>query len=92
MDTIRYDGADFLDNEADCTAYLNAVLEENDPTFFLQALGNVAKAQGMSKIAKNTGLARQQLYKTLSTEGNPTVITLFKLCTEMGIKLTVANN
>ena len=89
MKLIPYDGADFLESEADMSSYLNAALEENDPQFFMKALGNIAKARGVSSIAQETGLARQQLYKTLSSQGNPRLDTLFKLSKTLGIKLTV---
>ncbi len=63
--TTLFDVADYLDSEKMIAEYLSAILEEDDPDLFVQALGDVAKARGMTQIAKETGLGRESLYKAL---------------------------
>ena len=70
-------------------AYLEAVMEENDPALMTHALGVIARAKGMSQIARDTGLARESLYKALSTEGNPEFATVMKVIKALGLKLHV---
>ena len=69
--TTRFDSAEYLDSAEAISAYLEEALETDDPAFITQALGTVARARGMSQIAKETGLSRESLYKALSAEGNP---------------------
>jgi probable addiction module antidote protein len=90
MATSRYDTADYLDSEDVIAAYLTAVLDENDPALFVAALGDVARARGMTQISNDTGISRMGLYKSLSENGNPTVSTLQKVLTAFNLKLTVA--
>lgn len=66
-----YDTSEFLETEDDIARYLNAVAEYNDPEMFQTALGKVAKARGMSSIAKEANVSRESLYRSLSAEGNP---------------------
>ena len=66
MNYPRFDAADYLDNEEVIAEYLNAVLEENDTDAFLEALGTIARARSMSKIAEETGLSRESLYKAVN--------------------------
>ena len=73
-----WDITEVLDSDEAIVAYLNAVLEEKDPHYFVKALGNVARAKGMTAIAADTGLGRQALYRALSSEGNPRIDTLFR--------------
>jgi probable addiction module antidote protein len=86
----RYDTADYLKNEDDVLAYLEAAMEEagDDPAFIAVALGNVARARGMMQIARETGLTREGLYKALSADGNPSLGTVLKVMSALGIKLT----
>lgn len=85
-----WDSAEFLgDNEA-VVEYLRAALEENDPAFFVKAIGNVARARGMTSIAQETRLGRRNLYKALSGERNPRIGTLMKVLDSPGVQLTVA--
>jgi probable addiction module antidote protein len=76
----RYDSADYLKSEADMVAYLEACMDEagDDPTFIAVALGNIARAYGMDRLAKDTGLTREGLYKALSADGNPSLGTILK--------------
>jgi probable addiction module antidote protein len=85
--TKPYDAAEYLETEADMAAYLQAAFEEGDPALVIHALGNIARARGMSQIARDTGLCRESLYKALSSEGNPEFATVFKVVQALGIKL-----
>ena len=68
-------------------AYLEAALEENDPSFIAAALGDIARAKGMSQIAKKTGLGRESLYKALAPEGNQEFATIRKVISALGLQL-----
>jgi probable addiction module antidote protein len=70
-------------------AYLDACLEEagDDPAFIAHALGVIARARGMSQLARDTGLARENLYKALSSDGNPEFGTILKVIKALGLKL-----
>jgi len=85
--TKPYDAAEYLQTEEDMAAYLQAALEEGDPALIIHALGNIARARGMSQIARETGLRRESLYKALSPEGNPEFATILKVVQALGIKL-----
>ena len=84
-----YDTADYLKSKEDVVAYLEACMEESDddPAFFAAALGNVARSHGMVKLAKETGLTREGLYKALSADGNPSFGTALKVLKALGVKL-----
>jgi len=85
--TSVWDAAEHLETDEDMAAYLEAALEENDPSLIAAALGDIARAKGMSRIAKQTGLGRESLYKALSPEGNPEFSTILKVVNALGIKL-----
>lgn len=85
--TKPYDAAEYLETDGDMAAYLRAAFEEGDPAVVMHALGNIARARGMSEIARKTGLRRESLYKALSPEGNPEFATVFKVVQALGIKL-----
>ena len=80
----KYDVADFLDSDEMIAVYLDAAFESGDTSRIAEALGDVARARGMTKIAKATGLAREQLYKTLSAEGKPELSTVLKVLAAFG--------
>ena len=84
-----YDSAEYLKTDEDMAAYLEACLEEagDDPAFIAQALGTIARAKGMTQLARDTGLARESLYKALSAEGNPEFATIWKVIRALGIRL-----
>jgi probable addiction module antidote protein len=84
-----YDSAEYLKTKEDIAAYLEACIEEagDDPAFIAQALGTVARAKGMTQLARDTGLARESLYKALSAEGNPEFATIWKVIRALGIRL-----
>jgi probable addiction module antidote protein len=88
--TVPWDAAEYLKTEKDIAAYLEAVFEEGDPALVAAALGDVARAKGMAKIARKAGLGRESLYKALSSEGNPELGTVLKVLRALGLKLRVA--
>jgi probable addiction module antidote protein len=83
----RYDTADYLNTSEDMALYLEACLEENDPALIAHALGVIARARGMTQLAKDTGISREGLYKALSADGNPEFATILKVTRALGIKL-----
>jgi probable addiction module antidote protein len=85
--TTPWDAAEHLQTEEDMAAYLEAALEENDASLIAAALGDIARAKGMSQIAKQTGLGRESLYKALSPEGNPEFSTILKVIHALGLHL-----
>ena len=85
--TSIWDAAEHLKTEADIVAYLEAALEENDPRLITAALGDIARAKGMTQIARKTGLGRESLYKALSPEGNPEFSTVLKVVQALGLQL-----
>ena len=86
--TTRFDAADYLDSKERQIAYITAALETGDADFVRDALGLVAKARGMSQIAKTSGLNRESLYKALSENGNPEFATIMRVMRAMGLTLT----
>jgi probable addiction module antidote protein len=86
----RWDPADNLKTEADIRAYLIACFEEapDDAAYIAAALGDVARARGMTKLAKRTGLTRMGLYKALSKDGNPSLDTVLRVLHALGLRLT----
>ncbi|MBS0315523.1 MAG: putative addiction module antidote protein [Proteobacteria bacterium] len=84
-----FDAADYLQNEQACAEYLTAVLEEGDPALLAAALGDVAKARGMSQVARESGLTREGLYKALSSQGNPSFATVLKVLHALGLRIDV---
>ena len=85
----RHDTAEYLKTDEDMAAYLDACLEEagDDPSFIAHALGVIARARGMTQLARDTGLARENLYKALSRDGNPEFGTILKVVKALGLKL-----
>lgn len=85
--TKRWDAAEHLETEDDMAAYLEAALEDGDPALVAAALGDIARAKGMSWIARETGLGRENLYKALSPDGNPEFSTVLKVVRALGLRL-----
>ncbi len=85
--TRPWDAAEYLKSEEDMAAYLEAALEEGDASLFSAALGDIARAKGMTQIAREAGLGRESLYKALSPEGNPEFATVLKVMRSLGLKL-----
>jgi len=84
-----FDVTNYLNDDADIAAYLQAAIEDGDPALLAAALGDVARVRGMTQLARETGLSRESLYKSLSGERAPSSDTLFKVIHAMGFKLTV---
>jgi len=87
LKTTQWDSAEYLQTDEDIAAYLDAVLEEDDPALVTYALGVIARAKGMSQIAREAGLSRESLYKSLSAEGNPEFSTVLKVIKALGLRL-----
>lgn len=93
METIKlrkWDSAEHLKTDEDMVLYLQACMDEadDDAVFIAKALGNIARAKGMSQLAKETGLGRESLYKALSGEGNPSFGTILKVMRALGLRLS----
>jgi probable addiction module antidote protein len=88
--TTRWDPAQHLETAEDMAAYLEAALEEGDATLIAAALGDIARAKGMTGIARKTGLGRESLYKALSATGNPELATILKVVGALGLQLHAA--
>lgn len=86
-DLPEFDLAEHIQSETDIAAYLTLVLEEGDPSELAHALGVVARARGMSEIAKAAGLTREALYKALRADAQPRFDTVSRVCTALGVKL-----
>lgn len=83
----KYDTADYLDNPEVIAAYLNEALASNDAALITAAIGDVARAKGMTAVAKATGTSREHLYKALSADGKPEFATVMKALGALGIHL-----
>ena len=85
----KWDSAQYLKTEEDMALYLDACLQEagDDAAFIAKALGQIARAKGMSQVAREAGLGRESLYKALSGEGNPSLATILKVTAALGIQL-----
>jgi probable addiction module antidote protein len=86
-DLPQFDAAEYLDSDEAVAEYLTAVLAENDPALLAAALGDIARARGMSEIAKSTGLAREALYKALRPGAQPRFDTVSRVCAALGVRL-----
>jgi probable addiction module antidote protein len=86
----KFDAADYLDSEEVIAEYLTAALEDQNPYVFLSAIGDVAKARGMSFIAESSGLGRASLYKSLTPGAKPRYDTILKVLHSLGVKLSVS--
>lgn len=89
MGTSRFDIADYLDNREMIAEYLNTVLEDGDNSDIIVAIGHIAKAIGMTKIAEETGLSRPSLYKALSDGAKPQFGTIMKVLRVIGGQLKI---
>lgn len=89
MQYDRFDVVDYLDSEEAIAEYLTASLEDPDPEVFLRAVSDVARARGIAKVAQDSGLGRESLYKALAPGAKPRYETIRKLMDALGVKLTV---
>lgn len=85
--TRAWDVAEHLETEEDVVAYLEAALQEGDSALVAAALGDIARAKGITQIAREAGLGRESLYKALSPEGNPEFATILKVVRALGMRL-----
>lgn len=89
LKTKPYDAAEFLTDEETVAAYLTEALSSEDPRVIAKALGAVARARGgMARLARDTGIAREALYRALSDTGNPELGTALKVMHALGVRLT----
>lgn len=86
----EWDSTRYLEGPSDWEEYLKAVCEDGSPAEIARALGVIARAQNMTKLAEQTGLTRQALYKALSGEGNPEFATISKVADALGLQITFA--
>lgn len=87
--TRTWDPAEHLETAADVLAYLDAALLDGDPALVAEVLGDIARSRGMSKLARQTGLGRESLYKSLSLTGNPELSTVLRVVSALGLRLRV---
>ena len=87
--TIIWDPATHLRTADDVAAYLEAALQDGDPQLVAAELGDIARAKGMSQVARDAGLGRESLYKSLSSSGNPELATVLKVISALGLELHV---
>jgi probable addiction module antidote protein len=88
MKTSPFDAADYLDSPEAQAEYMTAALETGDAEFIRDAVGVIARARGMARIAKGTGLSRESLYKALGKNGNPEFATVMRIVRAMGLTLS----
>ena len=84
-----FDAANYIETVEDAAHYLTAAAVGGDAAHFASAIGDVARARNMSKLARNTGLTREGLYKALSGDGNPSLDTAMRVLSSLGIRLVV---
>lgn len=85
---VPFDAAEYLTDDETIAEYINAILEEDDTDLLLMALSDVARARGMAKVAKETGLGRESLYKALAPGAKPRFDTIIKVARALGVRLT----
>lgn len=88
LETSRFDVLKHLGSPADQIAYMEAVLEDGDPSLIATALGDIARARGVTAFARETGLSRETIYKSFRPGGNPTLETISKAMKALGLRLT----
>jgi probable addiction module antidote protein len=89
LETTPWDVTEFLTDEAAIAAYIEAVMEDGDPALVAAAIGDIARARGMTQIAQETGRSRESLYRAISERGNPELATLMGVLKALGLKLSV---
>jgi probable addiction module antidote protein len=88
--TKPWDASEHLGSEEEVFAYINAAFEDGDPALVAAALGDVARARGMTQIAKAAGVSRESLYRALSAEGNPEFATILKVMKALQLQVSVS--
>ncbi|AMD93556.1 addiction module antidote protein [Desulfomicrobium orale] len=89
VNVSRFDAVQYLDSEEMMAAYLEAAMEDQNPDVFLAALADVAKARGIAQLAKDSGLGRESLYKSLAPGAKPRFETIMKITKSLGIPLRI---
>ena len=87
LKTTRWDVGEHLDSPERISGYLDAAFEDGDPALIAAALGDVARAKGMTELARKAGLGRESLYKSLSADGNPALSTVLQVLRALGLEL-----
>ncbi len=87
LETSRWDSADLLDSPEAVAAYIEAAFEDGDPAIIAHALGVAARAKGMSQLARDAGVTREGLYKSLSSDGDPKLSTFLAVLKALGLKV-----
>jgi len=90
IETTQWDVTEHLDSEEMIAAYLDAIMEEGGVALMRTALGDVAKARGMTDLAERTGITRSGLYKALAEKGNPSMDTMDTVLRAMGLRLSIS--
>ena len=85
----EFDAAEYLTTDEEIAAYLTTVLEENDASLLAAALGDIAKARGMTQVARDSGITREALYKALRPGSEPRFDTIHRVCAALGVRLVV---
>jgi len=85
--TTKFDIQDHLNTPEEIAAYLDAAFEEGDPALIAAALGDAAQARGVSRVARDAGVSRETIYKSLSDKGDPKLSTLIGVCKALGLQL-----
>ena len=88
LKTTLWDASEYLDSPESIAAYLEAVFEDGDPSLIAAAVGDIARAMGMTQLAEKAGVTREALYKALSSTGDPRLSTFLGVMKALGIKLT----
>ena len=89
LKTKPFDPADYLTTDTAVATYLSEAMETGDPAFIADALGLIARARGMTRVARDAGLARESLYRALDRSGNPELATVIRVITALGLRLDV---
>ncbi len=87
LKTTKWDVVDYLKTDEDMAEYLEAAMEDGHPVVIATAIGNIARAKGMTQVARKAGIGRVSLYKALSPEGNPEFATVLKVVKALGLRL-----
>jgi len=84
-----WDPAEVITTKEDVIAFLEGAIEENDPEFLLETIGQIARSKGMAQLAKELNVDRTGLYRSLSQDGNPYFITVFRVLDNLGFRLSI---
>ncbi len=88
--TRPFDPAEYLNSPEDIAAYMTEALEAGDPAFVADALGVIARARGMTAVAREAGVSRESLYRALSADGNPEFGTVMRVAQALGLRFTAS--